>query len=107
MKKNTRIQVALVAVLIAAGASCFAQSSGEAIYKAKCLTCHGVAGMAETNVGHALKVKPVSDPEVKKFTLPQMIEATKNGMGKMQPYKDKLTDAQIKDVSQYFRTLIK
>ena len=37
----------------------------------------------------------------------QMIDAVRNGMGKMQAYKDKLTDAQIKDSVVYFRTLMK
>jgi len=36
-----------------------------------------------------------------------MVEAVENGMGKMQPYKGKLTDAQIKDVVGYFRTFVK
>ncbi len=36
-----------------------------------------------------------------------MIGAVRDGMGKMQPYKDKLTDAQIKDVVVYFRTFLK
>jgi mono/diheme cytochrome c family protein len=36
-----------------------------------------------------------------------MVAATRNGMGKMQPYKDKLTDAQIKDAVDYFRTFVK
>jgi mono/diheme cytochrome c family protein len=41
------------------------------------------------------------------MTEEQMIEAVRNGMGKMQPYKDKLTDAQIKDSVGYFRSLTK
>jgi len=36
-----------------------------------------------------------------------MIAATKNGMGKMQPFKDKLTEAQVKDAVAYFRTFMK
>jgi mono/diheme cytochrome c family protein len=35
------------------------------------------------------------------------VEAVRNGMGKMQPYKDKMTDAQIKTVVGYFRTFLK
>jgi len=54
-----------------------------------------------------LKVKPVTDPDVKNFAEDRMIDATTNGMGKMQPFKGKLTDAQIKDAVAYFRTLIK
>jgi len=36
-----------------------------------------------------------------------MIEAVRDGMGKMQPYKGKLTDAQIKDAVTQFRTFLK
>ena len=107
MMNTIRSQVVLAAVVSLATAVGFAQSSGEAIYKARCQNCHGPAGLADTTMGKAIKVKPVTDPPVKKFTEAGMIEATRNGMGKMQPYKDKLTDAQIKDAVDYFRTFIK
>jgi cytochrome c6 len=107
MIKTIRSQVVLAVILVSAGAMSFAQSSGEATYKAKCQSCHGAAGMADSAVGKALKVKPVTDPAVKKFTAEEMIAATRNGMGKMQPFKGKLTDAQIKDSVTYFRSLIK
>jgi mono/diheme cytochrome c family protein len=60
--------------------------------------------LADTAVGKALKVKPVTDPAVRKFTEAEMVAATRNGMGKMQPFKDKLTDAQIKDAVACFRS---
>jgi mono/diheme cytochrome c family protein len=41
------------------------------------------------------------------MTETQMVDAVRDGMGKMQPYKDKLTDAQIKDAVEYFRTFTK
>jgi mono/diheme cytochrome c family protein len=81
--------------------------SGAEIYKAKCQMCHGAAGMADSGAGKAMKVKPVTDASVKSMTEAQMIDAVRKGMGKMQPYKDKLTDAQIKDSVAYFRTFIK
>lgn len=90
-----------------AGAVGFAQSPGEASYKAKCQMCHGATGMADSGAGKAMKVKPATDPEVKKLSEAQMIAATKNGVGKMQPFKEKLTDAQIKDSVDYFRTFVK
>jgi len=37
----------------------------------------------------------------------QMIASTTNGMGKMAPFKGKITDAQIKDAVVYFRTFAK
>lgn len=107
MTKSIRSQVALAVVLSMAGAVGFAQSGGEATYKAKCQMCHGATGMADSGAGKAMKVKPATDPDVKKLNEAQMIAATKNGMGKMQPFKDKLTDAQIKDAVVYFRTFVK
>jgi mono/diheme cytochrome c family protein len=102
-----RIHFVLPAVLSLTIATAFAQSPGEAIYKAKCLNCHGPSGLADTAVGMAWKVKPVTDPSVKKSTEAAMIDATRNGIGKMQAFKDKLTDAEIRSSVAYFRTLIK
>jgi mono/diheme cytochrome c family protein len=106
MSNTIRFQVTLAAVVLLAGAVGFAQS-GEATYKAKCQSCHGAAGIPSPALAKAMGVKPVTDPEVKNFSEARMIDATKNGMGKMQPFKGKLTDAQIKDSVDYFRTFIK
>jgi mono/diheme cytochrome c family protein len=107
MNKTIRSQVVLAVVVSLAGAAGFAQSPGETIYKAKCQSCHGATGLADTTVGKALKVKPITDTEVMNFGEGRMIDATTNGMGKMQPFKGKLTDAEIKDAVAYFRTFIK
>ena len=107
MNVTTRTQVALAAILSLTSAVGFAQSSGEATYHARCQNCHGAAGLADTVVGRAMKVKPVTDPDVRRFTEAAMLDATRNGMGKMQSFKDKLTDAEIKSSVAYFRTLIK
>ena len=48
-----------------------------------------------------------TDPDVKDLSEAKMVEAVRNGMGKMQPYKDKLTDTQIKEAVGYFRTFLK
>ena len=81
--------------------------SGADTYKAKCQTCHGATGMADSGAGKAMKVKPATDPDVKKMSEAEMIKAVEDGMGKMQAYKGKLTDAQIKDAVNYFRTFAK
>ena len=106
MKKMTRSQLVLAAILSLAGAVAFAQSPGEATYKAKCQNCHGATGLADTAVGKALKVKPVSDPAVRRFSEAAMIDITRNGLNKMQAFKDKLTDAEIRESTAYFRALI-
>ncbi|MDR3734196.1 MAG: cytochrome c [Acidobacteriaceae bacterium] len=80
-----------------------AQGSGADTYKAKCAMCHSAAGTG--NAG--MKVPPFKSPELVKATSAELIEATTNGKGKMPAYKGKLTDAQIKDVVTYIRTLQK
>ena len=107
MSNLTRNSVAAIVVMVLAGTVSFAQSSGEATYKAKCQMCHGEKGLADSGAGKAMKVKPATDPDVKKLSEAQMIDAVRNGSGKMQAYKDKLTDAQIKDAIAYFRTFTK
>lgn len=103
-----QLQMAGVVLLAAVVATpVVAQNSGAEVYKSKCQACHGASGMADSGAGKAMKVKPVTDPDVKKMSETQMIEAVRNGMGKMQAYKGKLPDAQIKDAVVHFRTFLK
>lgn len=105
MTNSIRSLVVLAATISVAGAVGFAQSSGEATYKAKCQSCHGPAGTPSAGMAKAMGVKPVSDPEIKKLSAAEMIKSTTDGKGKMPAFKGKLTDPQIKDVVTYFRTL--
>jgi mono/diheme cytochrome c family protein len=99
-----RSEVVLAVAVSLAGAVCFAQSGGEATYKAKCQSCHGSAGTPSPGMAKMMGVKPVSDPEIKKLTAEQMFAAVKNGKNKMKPSVG-LTDAQIKDAVAYYRGL--
>lgn len=94
-------------MVFAAGVLCYAENPGVAVYKNKCMNCHGATGLADTTMARTLKVKPISDPAVKKMTLAEMIDATRNGMGKMQPYKSSLSDAELKGSVEYFRSFMK
>ena len=71
MTKMVRSNVALAAVVALANVFSFAQSGADT-YKAKCASCHGATGMADSGAGKAMKVKPANDPEVKKMTQAQM-----------------------------------
>ena len=86
MTKTIRSLLVLAAVVSLAGAVGFAQSSGEAIYKAKCAMCHGAAGIPSAGMAK-MGVKPVSDPAIKRLTAEQMFASVKNGKGKMRPFK--------------------
>ena len=96
----------VVAMLAATGLiPAFAQGPGADTYKAKCQSCHGAEGTPNPGIAKAMGVKPVSDPAVKSMSEAQMISVTETGKGKMPAYKGKLTDAQIKDSVNYFRSL--
>lgn len=84
-----------------------AQQAGEATYKAKCAMCHAADGTGNTPVGKTMKVRSLKSPEDVKMTDAELTKATKEGVGKMQGYAGKLTDAQIKGVVAYIRTLQK
>jgi len=104
--KGIRFETAmLAAILLAASGTGFAQTAGQETYKAKCQMCHGATGQGDTPMGKATKTLPVSDPEVKKRSAEEMFDFTKNGKDKMQPFKDKLSDTQIREAVAYFRSL--
>lgn len=107
MSKTTRIGAALATGILLAGATGFAQSSGQAVYKAKCQSCHGAQGVPNPGIAKMMGVKPATDPAVKANSAAQMIAITTNGKAKMPGFKGKLSEAQIKDSVDYFRTFMK
>jgi cytochrome c6 len=104
MGTTNRFAIALTAAILFAGTAGFAQSGGEAVYKAKCQSCHGAQGVPNPGIAKNMGVKAANDPEVKAHAAAQMITITTDGKAKMPSFKGKLTDAQIKDSVDYFRT---
>ncbi len=98
---------ALVVMAALMAAPAIAQGPGADTYKAKCAMCHGADGLAATPMAKSMKVLSFKDPTMIKATDAQFIASTANGKGKMPAYTGKLTDAQIKDVVAYIRTLQK
>lgn len=105
---NSNVRIAVLTLLSASLAvPAFAQNSGEATYKAKCAMCHGADGTGNTPVGKSMKLRSLKSPEDIKATDAELFRDTKSGVGKMQGYASKLTDAQITDVVAWIRTLQK
>jgi cytochrome c6 len=104
MTRILRNQMVLAVAVSLASAVCFAQSSGEANYKAKCQMCHGATGTPSPAMAKMMGIKPSSDPAIKALTADQMFTAVKNGKGKMKPVAG-LSDSQIKDVVAFYRGL--
>ncbi len=77
-----------------------AAQSGADTFKAKCAMCHGADG-SKTSMGS----KALNSAEVQKMSVADLTAVIENGKGKMPAYKGKLTDAQIKDVAGFIKTL--
>jgi cytochrome c6 len=98
---------ALMLLAVSMAWPAFSQAPGADSYKAKCVVCHGADGLAATPMGKNMKVLSFKDPAMVKASDAQFIASTAKGKGKMPGYTGKLTDAQIKDVVAYIRTLQK
>ena len=104
-KKMRMAALILLAALIAGPA--FSQATGADLYRTKCVMCHGADGLATTPTAKNFKVLSFKAPEMIKASDAQLAASTNDGKGKMPAYKSKLTDAQVKDVIAYIRTLQK
>ena len=108
MKKlHTGIAVLAVLCLAATGMRAQDVASGEKVFKAKCASCHGPDGKGETAAGKATKARDFSSDEVKKESDATWADIITKGKNKMPSYDKKISDAEVKDVIVYMRTLIK
>jgi cytochrome c6 len=104
MKIRTGLMLAAMAA--ATTTTAFAQSGADT-YKAKCAMCHSADGSASGPVGKSMKIAAFNSPEANKLSEADITTIVKNGKGKMTGYAGKLTDAQIKDVAVFVKTLQK
>lgn len=105
---NKRIRIAALMLLaISFAGTAFAQTSAADLYRTKCAMCHGADGLATTPTAKNFKVLSFKDPTMVSASDAQLTASTKDGKGKMPAYKDRMTDAQIKDVVAHIRTLQK
>jgi mono/diheme cytochrome c family protein len=97
----------LAAAMLLLSTPAKAQGTGEKTYKAKCMGCHGPDGAGNTGPGKAMKARDFNSAEVKKETDAQLTEIIVKGKNKMPAYDKKLSEAEIKDVVAYVRSLCK
>ena len=72
---------------------------GKIIYKQYCVACHGADGK--------LGISDATDLSASTIDMAERINQITNGKGMMTPYKDVLSETQIKDVAEYLDELIK
>ena len=98
---------AMFAAALCLLASSASAQGGEAVYKAKCASCHGADGAGATPAGKATKARDFCSDEVKKESDADWTGIIAKGKNKMPAYDKKLTEAEIKDVVAYIRGLCK
>jgi len=103
----------IAACLLLASSLSVRAADAKANWDANCVQCHGKDGKADTKMGKTLNAKDLTDPKVQaEFTDAKAADSIKNGVkenGKttMKAFGDKLSDADIKALVAYLRTLKK
>jgi mono/diheme cytochrome c family protein len=109
MKKLLMLGVALGTLMFTSSML----ADGAEVYAQKCKMCHGADGKGHTKIGAKNHIKDLTDGAYQKtFSDAEAIKVLTEGMvvdgvKKMNPFNEKLSADQIKDVVAYVRTLSK
>jgi mono/diheme cytochrome c family protein len=75
---------------------------GAAVYKKRCLMCHGEDGVGDTKAGKMTKTPDINTEEWKNGkTVDALVKTLRDGLGKMPKYEGKLSDEELIAVSKY------
>ena len=106
MKIKTKTALLIVPITLCASAAFAADAAAN--WSQHCVSCHGKDGSGSTMMGKKSGAKDYRDAKVQaEFTDAQAIQVIKEGKEKMKPYKDKLSDDEIKALVAYVRALKK
>jgi mono/diheme cytochrome c family protein len=101
-----KIFLLTTAMLTSAGVALAADAGAN--WTQHCASCHGKDGSGSTMMGKKLSVKDYRDAAVQgSFTDAEAVKAIKDGKGKMKPFAEKLSEADIKALVAYVRSLKK
>jgi mono/diheme cytochrome c family protein len=78
-----------------------------AIYKAKCASCHGIDGSANTASGKNLKAKDLRSAETQKMSDEKLYLVIAEGRGKMPAFERSLGEDKCRQLVAYIRGLAK
>jgi mono/diheme cytochrome c family protein len=114
MKPLSLLAAFLAAFALSSSTADAADKKTERLWKAKCSSCHGMDGKAETKKGKELEVesmataeyqKKFSDAQLKKAILEGVSEVRNGKKKEMDPYKDELKDGEPEALVAYIREL--
>jgi mono/diheme cytochrome c family protein len=112
MKIRTKTALLIIApIILCAGAASAADATG--LWNQHCASCHGKDGGGDTMMGKKLSVKDYRDSKVQSaFSDGEAAKAIRegvkeNGKDKMKPFKEKLSDEDVKALVAYIRSFKK
>ncbi len=82
-----------------------AQAPGQIAYIAKCASCHGMTGMADTQAGKTTNAQPFNGSTVAAMSDATLLGIIKNGSGKMPAYNGKISEDEASKLIQYIHQL--
>ena len=103
----------VIAACVALGTASLGAADVKENWEKHCQKCHGADGKGQTKMGRQSGVKDYTDPKVQaELKDENAIKIIKEGIvekdkKKMDPYKDKLTDEEIKALIAYIRAFKK
>ena len=100
-----KLTTSLIFALIIGFSGAAFGADGAALWAQHCASCHGKDGSGSTAMGKKLGVKDYTKEQ--SFSDAEAANVIKNGKGKMKAYKDKLSDADVKALVAYVRSLKK
>ncbi len=88
-----------------------AKAAGNADYKAKCASCHGKDGKGNPSMAKMFKLEPsaldLTGAAIQEKTGEELAKPILGGKGKMPAFKSRLTEAQVKELVKFIKTLKK
>jgi cytochrome c6 len=101
MKRTTSV---ILAMMLASSGAAFGADAAT-LWAQNCASCHGKDGSGNTAMGKKLGVKDYT--KTQSFSDAEAANVIKNGKGKMKAYGGKLSDADVKALVAYVRSLKK
>jgi mono/diheme cytochrome c family protein len=104
---NWKLQASVLsATLLFAAPAAFGDAAE--VYAKNCVACHAKDGTGNTTMGKKSKVKDYTDAKVQaSFTDAEALKVIIDGKDKMKGYKDKVTEAEAKELVAYIRAFKK
>jgi mono/diheme cytochrome c family protein len=100
-----KLILSIIATIIIASSGAAFGADGAALWGQHCASCHGKDGSGSTAMGKKLGVKDYTKSQG--FSDAEATSVIKNGKGKMKGYQAKLSDADVKALVAYVRSLKK